>query len=1207
MSPSILGAFKLLACSVLFFIDVSRSVDVGDLHSLRTSRAASGVEASSDLLLSPTVDEKTTSSKIPDISAAPPVKEQNKMMFKQAANSAIIKEGKVANENARVVREASNAKIVQHARLASKAEENVMVQNFAIEQRKNQNTMIQNAAAIDTRQQNTRVIKESGNAEVIEAAKVADKADENIKIQRAASNANLIDASKMADKAAENIKIRKAANNQKIINEATTQAVLDNRPGATDRLNNKELIAISRSSDREQLPAFVEMVESSEKSVPRSVKSEIDAHKPHGNTAFGPLHMSKSQQNPAYIELISENTMPPIRTQQEPSSLPQGVAPAQGPAREELKNEKVEFVEVVSKDLPQQKPNTVVPSMAKSPSLGTSTSSNAVHPAFVDVVPVKTGSSGTVEKGNTVTTALSSTTGDSQKLGTKSSTSNQDEIKFIDVVENNEAEKHETTSKGRGFRRILKSGLTSGDKAALTLVNEKRASKPGDAVVETVGDGKKSANDVAIESTATKDSQGSAGGETEVELGGDSMDEEIESAVHKENGVKTTATTATVAATTTSATTTTATTAVPAVPAAPSTNGATIGDDAVINKATPATKPVAGAILAPTASPTQNITIPTLAPTPVTTAATATREQAAKDDKGYEVLPVESKIDVEEAVKEENKDIQIAEKEEGGNSKVETSNRKVKKKEKGKKKKSDDDDDDDKDDDTDDETDDDDDETDDGDDEKDDGDEDTDEADDYSESDAKRQGGRGGGRGRGGKKGRGGRGGRGGNKGGRKGGMVGKKKKHAQSDDGAPSTVSTPPTEIGGVSQVAPDHPMAPPPIQTRPKPKSAADAWAMYKAAHPDKPKEEEDAKNVGENMMKGMESAIDINEDSGGGSESSVSVSSSSGSVSTSGRDNKISGENDVMAKIVQHILNTHQKAKDSWEGLETGLDFGLVLAFILFVIFFIFWITITKCCCRPAPGVAYTQIAKVDADDDIDNDLEVGTIHPDKSPRVLELQKASPPLNEETGLESSGKSRLSREPRYTDDGSGEVAYTDHIDYGDEGDEEASDESYVDEKEDAYDKEKHGSAHPSIKTLEDNRGYVDRPVKSTRGRPEHKDDNDNHCSNESTRQKGVKLMSERRYPKPSQHVSSSLSSSSSSPSPSPEGAAALTAEETEKIAASLGITEYSGHYSTDGTPMRRIDEETRRSTPPDTLKPTACVEDSWGDDDLDLSDEED
>jgi len=355
---------------------------------------------------------------------------------------------------------------------------------------------------------------------------------------------------------------------------------------------------------------------------------------------------------------------------------------------------------------------------------------------------------------------------------------------------------------------------------------------------------------------------------------------------------------------------------------------------------------------------------------------------------------------------------------------------------------------------------------------------------------------------------------------------------------------------------------------------------------------------------MMSGMKSAIEIDSD---GNSDSASSSSSDSPVSTLDEDDEVtemSDKNGMMAKVVQHIMDTHQKAKDSWEGLETGLDFGFVLAFVLFVVFFIFWFMATKCCFRPTPGVAYTQIAKVDASDDVDNDLEIGNIRPDKSPRVLQLQQASPPLSREASLEIRDMNRVVREPRYTDDGSGEVSYSEDIDYGDEDDEEASDESYVNEEGiTELEARRHSnrparSPSPSATSMDYHRN-IDEPSESIhqpRVKNIDKDDDDKYTKN-SREHVGTRSHSSQRYPKPSLPT----------PPLSSGGAASLTAEETEKIAASLGITEYSGHYSTDGTPMRRIDEETRRSSPTHSLKSTVLTENSWGDDDLDLSDDED
>ena len=121
---------------------------------------------------------------------------------------------------------------------------------------------------------------------------------------------------------------------------------------------------------------------------------------------------------------------------------------------------------------------------------------------------------------------------------------------------------------------------------------------------------------------------------------------------------------------------------------------------------------------------------------------------------------------------------------------------------------------------------------------------------------------------------------------------------------------------------------------------------------------------------------------------------------------------------------------------------------------------------------------------------------------------------------------------------------------------------------------------------------------------------DNDDKYTKKNRDQRGTGDAPIQRYARsqsPSATTDAHPVQSSSSSSSSSGGALELTAEETAKIAASLGITEYSGHYSTDGTPMRRIDEDARRSSPVETaIRPAAVSDDSWGDDDFDLSDDE-
>ena len=54
------------------------------------------------------------------------------------------------------------------------------------------------------------------------------------------------------------------------------------------------------------------------------------------------------------------------------------------------------------------------------------------------------------------------------------------------------------------------------------------------------------------------------------------------------------------------------------------------------------------------------------------------------------------------------------------------------------------------------------------------------------------------------------------------------------------------------------------------------------------------------------------------------------------------------DAGAPYVEAAKAAHQKAKDSWEELETGLDFGVVLAVNAVLIFCIFWTILKRCCC-------------------------------------------------------------------------------------------------------------------------------------------------------------------------------------------------------------------------------------------------------------------
>lgn len=54
------------------------------------------------------------------------------------------------------------------------------------------------------------------------------------------------------------------------------------------------------------------------------------------------------------------------------------------------------------------------------------------------------------------------------------------------------------------------------------------------------------------------------------------------------------------------------------------------------------------------------------------------------------------------------------------------------------------------------------------------------------------------------------------------------------------------------------------------------------------------------------------------------------------------------DAAKPVVEQVKAAHAKAKISWEELETGLDFGVVLAVNAILIACIFWTVVKKCCC-------------------------------------------------------------------------------------------------------------------------------------------------------------------------------------------------------------------------------------------------------------------
>ena len=145
------------------------------------------------------------------------------------------------------------------------------------------------------------------------------------------------------------------------------------------------------------------------------------------------------------------------------------------------------------------------------------------------------------------------------------------------------------------------------------------------------------------------------------------------------------------------------------------------------------------------------------------------------------------------------------------------------------------------------------------------------------------------------------------------------------------------------------------PPSQSRPKPKSAAEAWAIYKAQHPDKKEEEEE----GADANAGMKGAIDIS----GGSDDRSSSSPTEDTQEEAGQDGYVKKMMDQASPYVEHAKEFHAKAKDSWEGLETGVDFGFVLAFCLFLLFLVLYCC-TRCCCRTR-GVTYSALPQQEAD--------------------------------------------------------------------------------------------------------------------------------------------------------------------------------------------------------------------------------------------------
>ena len=82
-----------------------------------------------------------------------------------------------------------------------------------------------------------------------------------------------------------------------------------------------------------------------------------------------------------------------------------------------------------------------------------------------------------------------------------------------------------------------------------------------------------------------------------------------------------------------------------------------------------------------------------------------------------------------------------------------------------------------------------------------------------------------------------------------------------------------------------------------------------------------------------------------------------------------------NEIAAPVVAKAKELHAQAKNSWEELETGLDFGVVLAINGFLVLCILWTVLKRCCC---PGHRYQPLPQRDEEDD--NDLEMAKVKHD-----------------------------------------------------------------------------------------------------------------------------------------------------------------------------------------------------------------------------------
>jgi hypothetical protein len=151
-------------------------------------------------------------------------------------------------------------------------------------------------------------------------------------------------------------------------------------------------------------------------------------------------------------------------------------------------------------------------------------------------------------------------------------------------------------------------------------------------------------------------------------------------------------------------------------------------------------------------------------------------------------------------------------------------------------------------------------------------------------------------------------------------------------------------------------------------KPTDAADAWAIYRKNHPtDSNQLAAPAGNVNPTPTSEVKDTDTDTDTDNSESQNPGYQSNQEEGLYSDDYFNQILNSN-----YVEQAKKLHAQAKDSWEELETGIDFGLVLIVIVFLVFCTCWSALKRYCCSGHRYVALPQ----EVHDGFDDDIEMGS---------------------------------------------------------------------------------------------------------------------------------------------------------------------------------------------------------------------------------------